>query len=274
MKKITGIAIITLMLCFLSNKIIAQTDYTYTLIDNGNYSFSIALVPSTTTSDFETNVQSYGFTIFLPDGIGYTSSYSLGGSATGTPFNGDQVGGSASEDGFLITETLPGPIDIAAPNDAANNPVVVFTLTVTGNPTSGELRIMANNDPESTAFGGALVSFLQADTIDNGTFEYSNRINSTTGLSGISTFSFATLTTENVIFNNISIYPNPVKNVLNIKGLGNELIKASIYNITGQKVISQTTGLKTINTSSLAPGVYFLNLETNDASKTIKIVKK
>lgn len=85
---------------------------------------------------------------------------------------------------------------------------------------------------------------------------------------------FATLGTVTNELEGVSIYPNPVNNVLNIKGLNNELQKVSVFNVGGQQVISQTTGLETINTSALSAGIYFVKLETENSTKTIKIVKE
>jgi len=270
MKKITAIAIITFMSLFISNKTFAQTDYTFTLIDNGAYSFSVAAVPSSTTSNFATSIQSYGFTITLPDGVTASITSSLGGGAGATFFDGNNVG-QPSIDGYLITETLAAPISLPAPSANVNTTVVTFT--VNGNPTSGELILLANDSALATTVT-PLQAFMQADTTNDGTVNYSNRINSASGLSGTTNISFATLSTEDSIFSNVAIYPNPVKNVLNIKGLDNTIKSATIFNLTGQRVISQTENLNEINTSSLTPGVYFLNLETQTASKTIKIVKE
>lgn len=272
MKKITLLATLTFLVALFSTKSMAQTDYTYTLQHNGGYSFSVLAVQTTTTSSFATLVQSYGFTIFLPIGSTATITSSLGSTAGATPFTGDQVGGSASEQGYLITETLSAPINLPAPS--ANTNSVMVTFTVNGNPSSGDLRIMALNDPESTAFGGALIPFLTADTTDDGSFNFDNRIiNSTTGLSGMSTFSFATLSTETQELKNVSIYPNPVKNRMSIRGVDN-IEALTFYNINGQKVLEKKSNFETINLNPLSAGVYILKIKASTGQKILKFIKE
>ena len=64
----------------------------------------------------------------------------------------------------------------------------------------------------------------------------------------------------------LSIYPNPVKDVLTINGIYNSV---EIYDIYGKLVLS-SNAKQTINVSSLADGVYFVNINT----KNIITVKK
>lgn len=273
MKKITELTLLIVTLFLFSNKAEAQTDYTYTLIHNGGYSFSVAAVPSTTTSSFATSVQSYTLVLFTPTGVTYTVNSSLANAPAQNTFPASAVGGSAMEDGHLVSNVPGAPFNIAAP-DSASNPVIFYTFTLNGTPTTGNLRLMANNDPEAGgAFG--LASVVQGDSTDDGSASYRNLMeNTASGLSGITTFNLATLGTTNNELDKVAIYPNPVKDVLNIKGLNNELQKAVIYNVNGQKVITQTSNLETINTSALTSGIYFVQLETANSTKTIKLIKQ
>jgi len=70
----------------------------------------------------------------------------------------------------------------------------------------------------------------------------------------------------NYLENTISIYPNPVKNTLNIEG---ELESVEIYDVFGKLVLTSTKN--TINTSKLANGVYLLNINTNHSTITKRI---
>ena len=72
----------------------------------------------------------------------------------------------------------------------------------------------------------------------------------------------------------VSIFPNPTKGALNIKGLESTLESVEIYSVTGKKVFSIVTNLETINVSAIANGVYFLKLNTANATKTIKFIKE
>ncbi len=70
----------------------------------------------------------------------------------------------------------------------------------------------------------------------------------------------------------ISVYPNPVKDVLTIEG-GSSIQKIQIYNTTGQLVLNQQTDSKTVtlNTSSLRSGIYFLKVTTANGTTDRKI---
>lgn len=78
------------------------------------------------------------------------------------------------------------------------------------------------------------------------------------------------------ILQNITFYPNPVKDKLFINS-GQENIEAvNIYNITGKKVISETFGIAeaTLNLNPLQPGIYFMEVKIPGGTKTVKIIKQ
>ena len=70
---------------------------------------------------------------------------------------------------------------------------------------------------------------------------------------------------------NASIFPNPVKDILNIQFDG-KLKSVEIYNLQGQKLITATQ--KQINISSLSSGIYIVrieDIENNTITKKIII---
>jgi Leucine-rich repeat (LRR) protein len=81
----------------------------------------------------------------------------------------------------------------------------------------------------------------------------------------------AVLSIETIEINNFSLYPNPVKDYLNISlNEGLELKRATIYNTLGQFIFS-TENLK-INTSNIASGIYYIEVETNKGKSAKKIL--
>ncbi|MDD3876588.1 MAG: T9SS type A sorting domain-containing protein [Bacteroidales bacterium] len=75
--------------------------------------------------------------------------------------------------------------------------------------------------------------------------------------------------------NNISLYPNPVKDVLNIyiENIGQPYL-LEIYNLNG-KLISEITlegNLNVINTSQFHDGIYFLKISNNEIFKVEKMI--
>jgi lysyl endopeptidase len=71
----------------------------------------------------------------------------------------------------------------------------------------------------------------------------------------------------NDIISNLSIYPNPVKNVLTIEG---DYTSVNIYDISNKLVLSSESQ-KTLDMSSLSNGVYFANIKTKNTITVKKI---
>jgi uncharacterized repeat protein (TIGR01451 family) len=72
--------------------------------------------------------------------------------------------------------------------------------------------------------------------------------------------------------NNITIYPNPVKDALNIQSK-NEIVKAEIYDVAGRILISTSVKGNSINVSELSKGNYIIKLSTKDKTFTQKFIK-
>ena len=266
MKKITLILAFTLLFALFSNTANAQDGYTYTLQHNGGYSFTVQAVPNVSANNFATSVQSYGFTIILPDGVTITSSSSLGGAASATFFDGNNVS-MPTIDGYLITETLGSPVSLSAPSAGTNSDM--FTFVVNGNPVTGELKVLENNSALANSVT-PLKSFMQADMVDDGSAQYTNVVDpNASAVSGMSTFNFATLSINDVelLKNDLEIYPNPASNTLNIQTNVN-IKNSSIYNLLGKKVL-QTSSTE-INVSKLAAGMYLLKITSVEETQLTK----
>ena len=78
------------------------------------------------------------------------------------------------------------------------------------------------------------------------------------------------------------VYPNPATDVLNIEvnASQNSEMNISVYNIMGQNVMSQnvnvTTGMnvRSISTSELNSGIYFVTVKANGFENTMKFIVK
>lgn len=80
-----------------------------------------------------------------------------------------------------------------------------------------------------------------------------------------------TLAVTDVKKNNISVYPNPAVDVINISNVSSKT-KFEIYSVGGQLVNQGTTDGK-VNVSKLAKGVYILSLESNGEKSQTKFIK-
>jgi len=269
--------IIIMMIIFglISNTTFAQ-GYSFTLISNGDYSFTISAIPDFDSSAFEPITQSYGFTIVLPDGITITPNdyFPAGTSAIVTPVDGahsiitDADPSMADNDLFVITTDTAGR-KFAAHDVGDVIPLVNFT--VNGMPTTGEISMLDNDSTlaNAPALAGALDSFVQVDMIDDGTVTFTNGF---LGLTGTTSVSFATLGIEDVELadNVISVYPNPASEVIHITSDIN-LSKVELYDILGKRVW-QSPQTDLIKVDHLNSGVYLLKIYSDKGQMAKKIV--
>ena len=72
----------------------------------------------------------------------------------------------------------------------------------------------------------------------------------------------------------ITVYPNPVNNVLHFSGT-DKILDTEIYNMAGQKVLSagKVSG-EGLNVSKLTKGAYILKVKTAAGPQSIKLIKK
>lgn len=71
--------------------------------------------------------------------------------------------------------------------------------------------------------------------------------------------------------NSFVIFPNPVKDILTISHPTKNITGFAIYNLLGQEVMSNKTGVQSseINVSDLKSGTYLLNLQSEDGQREV-----
>jgi len=70
-----------------------------------------------------------------------------------------------------------------------------------------------------------------------------------------------------------NIYPNPVKNYIQIEGLQN-IDEVSIYSLNGVKLLVIKNPSSKINLDNLDPGMYFIKVESNNRTGFSKFIKE
>lgn len=89
--------------------------------------------------------------------------------------------------------------------------------------------------------------------------------------------SYGTASVDSVLAGSFSVYPNPVKDMLNISNsIGAEINAITVTDINGRTVKQvAVNGVESqINIADLNAGVYFVNINSNQGSLTKKIVKQ
>lgn len=190
----------------------------------------------------------------------------------------ENVGGGPSEaQSYVITAqnliTATGQISVTAPEN--------FEISFDENDWGGALTV---NFAESGAdLDNAVIFVRLAAGLTAG--NYSGAINhegagvgAAVSVSGTVEIS---VSAENSEFSkNLSTYPNPTVDVVNVKvsGLGEGQFNLSLFDIAGKLVkqerVSLTEdGVYQINLSELQRGVYLLNVTGNDSVATVRVVK-
>jgi|GEM_PF-2103793 len=96
-----------------------------------------------------------------------------------------------------------------------------------------------------------------------------------TNLAGsVATFYAVNLSQQDFLKDAITIYPNPVSEVLNIKNSGIAIDSVKIYNLNGRLVLEKVNVQHQINVSQLEQGVYILHIETAVGVLREELVKK
>jgi hypothetical protein len=73
----------------------------------------------------------------------------------------------------------------------------------------------------------------------------------------------------------LSIYPNPVKNILQLKTEIQVPIKAQVFDINGRRIFLKVLGLeRELDLSHLDSAVYFIKIESKTSSKIFRVVKE
>jgi len=86
-------------------------------------------------------------------------------------------------------------------------------------------------------------------------------------------FILGTLSTQENNKLGVNIFPNPVNDVLNITKVSNNATFA-IYNVAGQFISKGKVTNNKVNVSSLAKGVYFIEISEKGATSKMKFIKK
>ena len=78
---------------------------------------------------------------------------------------------------------------------------------------------------------------------------------------------------EDNLLNDISIYPNPTKDILNFKGNYSETLNVSVYDTLGKNILNKSLNINsTLDVSKLKSGLYILKFE--GFNNTFKFVKE
>ncbi|MBT3570741.1 MAG: T9SS type A sorting domain-containing protein [Flavobacteriales bacterium] len=237
----------------------------YPTLNEGDFNIEVANNTTEANLTFTITTDQYGSetTWTIKDGSGATL-------ASGGPYADGQAGAVYTEN---VTLTTNDCFEVTI-NDSYGDGIFSsggYSLTDAANtvlfqevgPAFGSQVI----EPFSKS-GGFPAPSWDCDAV-NGCFDPGTGAGQYTSLAGCNAVCNTTDVTETI--SNLSIYPNPVKDVLTIEG---NYTSVDMFDILGNLILSSEY-VKTINVSSLADGVYMLNIKTENgiAVKKITITK-
>ena len=182
-----------------------------------------------------------------------------------------------------------------------------FVVNSSGNALPA-VTLLSTNDVNNEDYEGVLVRVEAAECIDlpnsydewtvndgsgacmvdNDNFAYAPTIGSFYNIQGPLNFTFGDFkiqiresadisvyaSTNMISNNNVSVYPNPVNDVLNISNLESNSTVA-IFNVLGTMISTHSANNSlSIDMSSLSSGVYFVRVENSETITSTRIVKR
>ena len=162
--------------------------------------------------------------------------------------------------------------DYAAPGDGTGNPCVFGNSANNGNWVRFDLPASLYpfiNKNSNTQFIISTPGFNSGDMAFSGTsnLDYAPVLNLKYGSPSVSVKEV-----ENSI--KFSVFPNPVKDQLQIEGVYGDILRLQVVNIFGQQIGVNLLNDRSISTENLPLGNYFISITTKERSATQRFIKE
>lgn len=155
-----------------------------------------------------------------------------------------------------VTETDTSIIQISAELHAVSNPNYSYQWLDCNN---GSIPIPGAND---------------SIFIPNVNGSYAVEITNGSCLETSNCFSITNVGINELILNGITLYPNPVSDVLNVRNTYTESVNLEIVDLTGKLILRETIkmGVTQIELANFSPGVYLVKMKSNGLYRIEKVV--
>lgn len=130
-------------------------------------------------------------------------------------------------------------------------------------------------EPANAVAGNYKIIISHKGNLTGGSQDYSLVI---TGAGGVMPNTDGTVSVEQIALESLSLYPNPVEDVLNLSGDLNVLSgsEMAVYTLSGKKIIEAVFDANSpqLNVSKLETGVYILTISKEGVKQDYKFIKK
>lgn len=206
-----------------------------TLTYSTNSSMTVSACESYTAEDGMTYTQSGNYDVIIPNAAGCDSIISL-------DLTIDNIDTNVTMNGLVLTSATAGAdsyqwIDCATQQPIAGETSASFTVTQ-----NGSYAVMIDN--------GACSETSECVTISN-------------------------INVAEISENLVSVFPNPVNDVLTISNPDGRSLEFKLYDLNGHVVLSNQSGATAIavDMKSLARGIYTLNVRHENSVQVVKVVR-
>ncbi|NNC44254.1 MAG: T9SS type A sorting domain-containing protein [Winogradskyella sp.] len=256
-----------LLLFFLTvNYTIAQ-GYTFGIVHNSDYNFSVVAIPDFDVTD--SDLSDVGFTLMLPEGDANLENLTQFNARTWdlTEVTAIQLTGLGIGDGTRDAFVLVLPPGQTILSHTTGNPITLLTFDISNMPTTGQMELLPNDDPIAIGLSGAANSFYNSNIDNTTTQDYFAGFEM-----GQESYSFSTLSTETLEkgIDYVSLYPNPTSETFSVSS-NVEIETIEIYDVLGKNVLTSSKS-KTIEIRHLDTGLYLLKIKTASGNITKKLV--
>lgn len=249
---------ITILLILISITLNAQTTYEFSVsfvgvnANTGNYQMALLATPSEAVTNNSTDDMGAGF--YVPTGLTIGNFVTGNSNLPASEWESISMGAGTFGDAYFLGRDEAGQFTVLL-NGAGPFELVLFDVIADPNPTTGAIIFVENGDP---VFNTIFIENYMNIGIQN-LYSQNNPL--------ASAVSFQTLNIDPVNLDNVvSIYPNPVSDILHIK-TQNTIRNIKIFTVLGSQVLK--TNSTEINVSNMQSGTYILKVQT-DLGQTVK----
>ena len=213
-------------------------------------------------------------TVLTPGAVFGTNPL-VGTNVFATASSGAPAPGCASYSGgdvwYQVTVPASGSITVETNNNSSN---ITDTGMAVYSGTCGSLTLVECDDDDSDDGNFSLISLsgrTPGEVLLVRVWEYGGGTEDTFQVSAYD----ASLSAGSFNNSNFLIYPNPVKDMLNIS-YSSEISYVRVVNMLGQEVISRDINATStqLDMSHLSAGAYLVTVSSGDALKTLKVIKQ
>ncbi|RZJ66923.1 MAG: T9SS type A sorting domain-containing protein [Flavobacterium sp.] len=260
------------------------TTQSITVSNEGTYSVSVSNGSCTSATSASTTITVNAIPATPTVSASGSTTICQGGSVTLTSSSATGNTWSNGATTQSITVSNEGPYSVSVTNGGCTS-ATSAVMTITVNPTPNAGLTQDNGVVTATETGATYQWYQCPDTLLSGETDQTftptvvgdYKVEITLGDCSVmsSCITVTQLGVGDFAHSKFEIYPNPVTDILNI-GYTTDFKSVEVFNMIGQQVMTKNVNASAtqLDMSGLPAGTYLVKVEADNASKTIKVIKR